>query len=200
MGEKLTKKLVKELMSVEGECRGVTLKADKDFILRKKGGKGLIKVETELKKAGKALKYGEVEPMAFYPVGLRALSLVAIQDVLGFSNKQIEEMGRTAPKVSFVIKLFAKFFFSIERTAAQTPKMWEKHYTIGRLEAEIYQKKRKAIVRLREFDLHPLLCIYLNGYFATIIQMVVNNQVISEETKCSFKDKTHKQHEYLLKW
>jgi len=200
MEEKLTKKLVKKLMSAEGECRGVTLKADKDFILRKKGGKGLIKVEAELKKAGKPFKYKEVDPMAFYPVGLRALSLIAMQNALGFSNKTIEEMGRTAPKVSFVIKLFAKFFFSIERTAAQTPKMWEKHYTVGRLEAEIDQKKSEAIVRLKGFDLHPLLCIYLNGYFATIIQMVVNNQVVSEEIKCSFKDKTYKQHEYLLKW
>jgi len=200
MGEKLTKKLVKELMSVEGECRGVTLKADKDFILRKKGGKGLIKVETALKNAGQLLKYREVEPMAFYPVGLRALSLVAIQDALGFSDKTIEEMGRMAPKVSFVIKLFAKFFFSLERTAAQTPKMWEKHYTAGRLEAEIDEKKREAIVCLKEFDLHPLLCIYLNGYFATIIQMVVNSPVTSEEIKCSLKDKACKRHEYLLRW
>ena len=200
MEEKLTKKLVKELMSVEGECRGVTLKTDKDFILRKKGGKGLIKVEAALKKVGQLLKYREVEPMAFYPIGLRALSLVAIQDAFGFSNEEIEEMGRTAPKVSFVIKLFAKFFFSIKRTAAQTPKMWEKHYTVGRLEAEIDEKKKEAIVRLKEFDIHPLLCIYLNGYFATIIQMVVNKSVTSKEIKCSFKDKAYKQHEYLLRW
>lgn len=187
-------------MKTEGEARGITFKTDADFILRKKGGKGLRKVEVELKNLGHPLKYKEIKSMNFYPIGLRILSLLAAQKALGFSEKDIEQMGASAPKLSLLIKLFLQFFFSVEETMKQVPKMWEKHYTIGQLKAEIYQDKKCAVVELRDFAIHPVFCCYLNGYFSTVLQMVVKSRVTSKEVKCLFKNAQDKYHEFLLKW
>jgi len=196
----LTKKIIYELMKVKGEARGITFKTDADFILHKKGGKGLKKVEAELKNLGHPLEYKEIESMNFYPIGLRILSLLAAQKALGFSEKDIEQMGARAPKFSLLIKLFLQFFYSIPKTIKQVPKMWGKHYTVGQLRAEIYEERQHAVVRLSGLIIHPIFCCYLNGYFATVLQMVVKERVTSEEVKCPFKNTEHKYHEFLLKW
>ena len=197
---KLTKKITDELIKIKGEARGITFKTDADFILRKKGKPGLKKVEAELKNLGHALKYKEIESMNFYPIGLRILSLLAAQKALELSEQDIEQMGASAPKLSLVIKLFMKFFFSVEETMKQVPKMWEKHYTVGQLSAKIYENKQYGIVGLKGLAIHPIFCSYLKGYFSTVLQMVVKARVTSEEVKCPFKNAQDKYHEYLLKW
>lgn len=198
MNEPLTKKLAQKLIKMEGEVRGVTFKTDTEFVLREKGPGGLKEVERKLKELGTPIDYGKLDTMNFYPIGLRVLSLLAIRETFKFSDKDIERMGAAAPKVSLVIKLFTKFFFSLAKTLEQAPRMWEKHYTTGRLTAETHEEERYAIVRLWDLSAHPIFCRYLRGYFATVVQMVVNSPVTTEETKCVFNGDEH--HEYLLKW
>jgi len=196
----LNKKLANKIINTQGEARGITLKTDADFILRKKGEKDLKKVEAELKNLGHPLKYKEIESMGFYPIGLRILSLLVAQKALGFSEKDIEQMGASAPKFSFLIKLFLQFFYSIPETIKQVPKMWKKHYTVGQLSAEIDEDKKYAVVGLNGLDVHPIFCCYLNGYFSTVLQMVVKERVTSKEVKCPFKNSQTQEHEFLLKW
>ncbi len=199
MNEELTKEVVKKLISVKGEARGVTFKTDAEFILREKGEEGLKKVEEKLKEWGQPIKYREIENMAFYPVGLRALSLLAIKEVFNFDEEKIKEMGAAAPKVSIIIKLFMQFFLSIRTTIAQVPKMWRKHYTIGDLvSVKLDERKKFLILRLRNFNLHSICCSYLSGYFSKVIEMVVRSKVSCQETECFFRGDEY--HQYLLKW
>lgn len=196
--EPLTKELAQKLMKLEGEARGVVFETDATFILREKGKEGLEKVQEELKQVGCPIEYEKIEPMDFYPVGLRILSLLAIQKVFHFSDEDIKRMGSQAPKKSLIIKLFVKYFLSLSKTGQQAPKMWEKNYTTGELSVEENVQERWAILRLKYFAPHPLLCPYLEGYFTTVVKMIVGDPVFSQETKCPFKGDLY--HEFHFTW
>jgi len=196
--EIINKKITDELMKIKGEARGIIFKTDGEYILREKGREALEKVEKEMARLGHPIRYEQIQGMAFYPIGLRALSLIVIKKILDFNKKEIEQMGRAAPKASLIMKFFMKYFVSIKILAKQAPKMWKEHYTVGELDAEVHEKEKCITLRLKGLNLHPLFCIYLAGYFATTAQMTVKGPVVPEETKCTFKG--DKYHEFLLKW
>jgi len=199
MSQELTKETIEKLLSIKGETRGVALKTDEKFILREKGEEGLKMVEDELVKIGHPIKYSEINSMDFYPISLRILSILVIQKVFYFDEKKIKEMGAAAPKVSMMIKLFMQYFLSLKKTFEQVSKMWRKHYTAGEVEVgELDEKNKKIIIMLKNADFHPIFCIYLNGYFLSILEMIVKASGLCQETKCSFKG--DKYHEFYLKW
>jgi hypothetical protein len=201
MNQELTKETVKELMEIKGEVKGVTLKTDADHVLKEKGEEGLKRLEIELESLGCQIKYREIKTMAFYPVGLRAISLLAIKKVFNYDDKKIEEMGFLATKRSLIVKLFVKYFLNLQRVfSKEAPRLWKKHYTIGELiPVELNEEKNYAILRLKEFNIHPILCLYLGGYFCGITQMIVKAQQINfKETKCTFRGDDY--HEFLITW
>ena len=201
MNQELTKEIAKKLMEIKGKARGVVFKTDIEYILGEKGEEGIKKLEDELGKLGYPIKFKEIKTMEFYPVGLRAISLLVIKKVFNFDDEKIEEMGFFATKKSLIIKLFIRYFLSLQRVFfKESPKMWRKHYTIGELApVELNEEKKYAILRLKDFNLHPIYCIYLGGYISGLIQLMVKNpKIICEETKCTFKGDEY--HEYLIKW
>ena len=195
------KEKLSKLAKIKGEVRGVAFKTDMEFILKEKGEKGLKKVEDELKKIGFPIEYKTIKVMDFYPIGLRVISLLVIKETFDFDDEKIKSMGVFAAKVSLIIKLFVKYFFSIQRVFfKEAPKMWEKHYTISKLiPVELNEKKKYAILQVEDLALDPVFCTYLGGYFCSILQMVINTNAIDfQETKCPFRG--DKYHEYFLKW
>lgn len=198
-GNASIKKEINRLMKIEGEVRGVVFKTDAEYVTRKAGEKGLKSVERKLKEWGQPIEYQRVKTMDFYPIGLRALSLLAIRDALGWEDEEIRQMGFVAPKISLVIKLFMKYFLSITRTTREISKMWRKHYTLGELvPVEVSEKEQYVILRLRGLNLSPLFCLYLTGYVASICEMIVKSPVTCKETYCHFRG--DKFHQYLVKW
>jgi hypothetical protein len=201
MDREITKESVKKLLEIEGEVRGVVFKTDGEYILKEKGQEGLNKLERELKNLGQPIKYKKIETLAFYPVGLRAISLLVIKKVFNFDDEKIKEMGFFATKTSLIVKLFIRHFLSIQRVFfKEAPKIWRKHWSAGEINPiELNEEKKYALLRLKGFSLHPIYCCYLEGYFRGILQMIVkSSQIMSEETKCSFRG--DKYHEYLVKW
>jgi len=183
----------------EDTLRGVILETDKKYVLRTRGKEALLRVEEELKRQGVSLKYDKVKTMSFYPIKLRLASLQAIKKVCGLSDEQVREMGFEAPKFSLIVKLFAKYFSSVSAVSKEVPTMWRKHYTVGELMAKsVDEKKRRAVLCLKGMDLDPLVCIYLSGYFSSIVHMVTGTAVTVRETKCVFRGE--KYHEYSLNW
>jgi hypothetical protein len=202
--EILSKETIQELMNIKGEVRGVVFKTDREYVLKEKGEEGLKKLEDELEKIGVPIKYKNIEVMDFYPVGLRLISLLSIKKLFELSDKDIEEMGLFATKVSFIIKLFIKYFLSLQKVFFQeAPKIWKKHWTIGELAPqELNEKKKYGVIMVRDFQLHPIFCTYLQGYFCGILKMIVRSSEINcTEKRCNFTDagKTNC-HEFLLKW
>ena len=200
--EENIKEEINKLSKIKIQVRGVVFKTDTAYILAEKGEEGLKRLESELEKIGHPIKYKEIKSMEFYPAGLRVISLLVIKEIFGFDDKKIENMGLVATKKSIIIKLFVKFFLSLQRVFfKEAPRIWQKHWTGGEVvPVELNEEKKYAILRLKNFNLHPLYCsVYLQGYFAGILQMLVKSSQIScRETKCSFKGDEY--HEYLIKW
>jgi len=197
--QKLTKEVAKELVKIKGEARGVTLKTDWDFILLKKGKEGLEKLEAKMAELGFPIKHKEIKVMNFYPIGMDAISMLAIKELFNFDEKDFEELGAYELKLSFFLKIFLKYFSSLQLMAKEAPKAWQEHYTVGKLQiSEINEEKAYIVLRIENFNIHPLYCFVLKGYFSKIIQMAVKTPVTCQETKCPFKG--DKYHEFLIKW
>lgn len=190
---------IKKLLEVKGEVRGVVFKTDFEYILDQKGQEGLERLKEEFKKINYPLNIDEIGTMSFYPIGLRAVSLLVIKELFNLSEEEIKRMGAVAPKLSLIIKLFTKYFLSITATARQAPLMWERHYRAGKLSVvEIDEKEKRIALRLTDLNLHPVFCQYLAGYFLTVVKMVVGRPAESRETKCTFRGDNC--HEYLITW
>ncbi len=199
MSYNITQEEIERLKGDVGEVRGVVFKTDEHFVLKNGGEEKLKEVEIDLKLMGVDLNYKEIDRMDFYPLSWRVFSLLAIARVFNYNKEQVKEMGFRAPRVSFLIKFFTKYFMSSQKTLEKVEEMWGKHYTKGRVEAvEIDEEAGKAIFRLHESSLHPILCDYLLGYFSSVISMVVGEKVDSRETKCYFN--SNEFHEFYMTW
>lgn len=195
----LTKKEAENLMKIKGEVRGMTFKVDYEFILEEKGEEGLKKVEDRMAVLGYPLKYQEIKTMDFYPIGLSAIFLIVIKEVFNFNEQDLERWGRSVVKFSLIMKIFMKYFVSLELIAKQIPTIFRKHYTIGELKMPEYSEEKKyVILKLRNFQLTPIHCSIYKGYFAKTAEMVVKTPVTCKERKCMFRGDEY--HEFLLTW
>ncbi len=189
-------------MQKKGDVRGAVFQTDANYI-SKYGREGDLKrVEEKLKEWGIDLRYDDVRPMGWYPVSWKVISLLAVKDVLGWNDENIREMGKNAPRVSIIVKLFFKLFPDIEKFAQQIPNYWRKHYTVGELGVvELEKEKRTMLIHLKDFSLHPVMCKYLEGYFeqATKLTRPEDSVVTATEVQCSFRDKVSYE-SYRLSW
>ena len=192
--------VLEQLMSTKGRVRGAVFETDAEYIRGKYGSEGLDKVEEELRSLGYELSYDDVSAMEWMALNLRALSFLIMKEVFSWSDEEIVAMGDAAPKHSFIVKLFMKFFISPQVAFSHAPEYWVKHYDIGRLEAaSLDEEKRHAVVRLFDFDLHPVYCRYLEGYFGRLFKfMFPNSHIRVKETSCMCSDGSC--HEFLVDW
>jgi len=195
----ILKEEVDELIKIKGKTKGLSLRDHCTYILNEKGEEGLRKLEEEMEKCGYPIKYKKIKTMGFYPLGLEGLVLLIIKRLFNFSDEKIKEMAVRQAKISILIRLFTKSFLSIKKAAVLVPKMWKTIYTVGRAEvAEINEKEKYAVLIIKDFSITPIYCLYLIGYFSTLLQLIVGKKVTCEETKCIYRGDEY--HEFLLKW
>ncbi len=196
----ITKKEIKEIMKLKGMVRGVTLKTDAEYILNKKGEKGLERLQREILKTGESIKYKEIKNVKWYPMGWRIVSLLVIKEIFDWGDKEIVEMGHSAPKNSFVVKIIMRYFISLERTFREVSKYWEKHYSVGRLVSdEIDLGKKYVKIKIEDFKGHPILYTYFKGYFGAIVSLMVKTDKIKTlEENYTYKGDSF--HKITIKW
>lgn len=193
-----------KLMAMPGQIKGASFKGDMEYILAKKGAEGLKAVERETEKLGYPIKYGGIEEADWYAVGLRMVSFCAIMNVFQWGKKELGELAETAPRVSFIVRIFMRFFLSLERVfKTAMARLWERYYNIGSLEALYFKntkEKHQAVFRIKNFKLHPFYCFFLSHFFIGISKLVDPKikKITMEETKCSFKGNPY--HEYVANW
>ncbi|MFQ6083744.1 MAG: hypothetical protein ACE5WD_10330 [Candidatus Aminicenantia bacterium] len=195
----ISKEIAKKLMKSKGELRGAVFETDISFILREKGKEGLKKVEEEMKRLGYPFRYKNIRTIEFYPIGLRAVSLLAIKKVLGFSDEKIKEMGAEVPRFSSVIR-FAMKFFSKEKKLffENASELWKRFLTTGEFKSVLDEKNRMAISTLKNFNIHPIFCTYLLGIIPAFHKLITGaKEITCKETKCSFRGDEF--HEFLVK-
>ena len=193
-----SKEKIDELMRTAGEVRGVTLYTDAEYIRRHEGEEALRHIEEETREMGYPIDYGEVRTMGWYPIGLRAVSLLAIRKVLDWSDEQLKEMGRAAPKYSIITKLMLRYLVSPEALMKSFETYWRKNYSEGSLSGKVADKS--LILYLKDFEVPDPLYPYLEGYFASILGMVIGNyeKISVEHTKWLDGDREY--HELVLRW
>lgn len=201
MDPDLNKEIVTKLMAMPGEARGVVFKTDGDYVLKQAGEDGLRKLEEELSTLGCPIDYKGINALSFYPIGLRIISLLAIKKVFAFDDVKIKELGAFASKTSLMVKLFINYFLSVHEVFfEEAPKIWHKHYSVGDFTPiELDEKKKYGIVQIKNYQFHPVFCVYLGSYLCGFFQMLIKSPSFTfEETKCSFRGDGY--HEYTIKW
>ena len=195
----IPKEEIDELTKIKGEVRGMALKNHEDFIVKEKGREGLLELEKAMSELGFPVRHQKIEPWDFYPVYLEVIELLVIKKLFNFEDRKFEEIGVFGSKVSFIVKMFLKYFGSIGLMADRAPKIWEKYYTIGDLKIKgLSEKERCVTVAIEDFCLHPIHCLHLKGYFSNMVRTVVGKETTCQETKCVHKGDSF--HEFLLKW
>jgi len=196
MGEIITKEEFNELMKIKGEVRGVTLKGYQDYILKEEGEEGLEKFKKEIVEFDFPK---EIRTMDFYPIGYQVLAIEIMKRVFNYDEKKFQEIGEFSAKVSMIVKLFSRYFFSVPQVMKQIPKMWEKYYTVGRIELGDYKEDETLLViRLKDFHIHPIHGQILVGYFSSLLKMISGQKARGEEIKSPFKGDDC--YEFLMKW
>lgn len=196
----MTKEEVDEIMKIPGNNRGAILQTHAVYIRHKQGDEGVKMLEEKLKELGHPLKFEEVKPLSWYSEALSILIMVAAKDIFNWTDADIFEMGNMAPKSSFIVKLFIKYFVSLQKCFEQVPEHWRKNADYGEMEAhELNEKEKYVILWVKNSKSHPVSCIYRAGYFLRIAQFVIKSKKITiEETKCMFKGDPY--HEYIIRW
>ena len=198
MEQIILKEELDKLMSVKGEVLGVAVIEHKEFIVEEEGAEGLKKVEDLISKIGYP-EYKNIKARRFYPLGFYTLTLIAAKKLFSWNDKKFEEMGRFNAKLSLILRILVRFLVSLDVAAKKTSAMWQRYYTVGNLRTEeVDAEKRYVILRLEDFNLHPLHCELQKGYFSTILQVIVKNPITCEETKCVHRGDEY--HEFLMKW
>lgn len=199
MEQLISKEEFDEIMNLQGKVRGLSPKSYGEFILKQEGEDGLGKLERAITALGYPIKYREIKSLGFYPLGLEGVTLLAIHRIFNYDSEKIKKIGMFQAKSSLIMRMFMKYFVSIDKVAREVPKMWNKYYTVGKLEVSGYDvKERYLILKLENFRIISLQCYDLAGYFPAVLQMVVGKKVVCEETKCIFKGDEY--HEFLMRW
>lgn len=196
MGEIITKEEFDEMMKIKGEVRGVTLRGYRDYILKEEGEEGLERFKKEIMKFD---YLEEIRTMDFYPIGHQVLAIELMKRIFNYDEKKFQEIGEFSAKVSMIVRLFSRYFFSVKQAMEHIPKMWEKYYTIGKIELGDFSEEEKfLIIRLKDFRIHPLHGQILVGYFSSLLKMISGQKAKGEETKSPFRGDDC--YEFLMKW
>lgn len=196
MGKIITKEEFDEMMKIKGEVRGVTLKGYQDYILKEEGREGLERFKKEIVE----FNFPEgIRTMDFYPIGYQVLAIEIMKRAFNYDEKKFREIGEFSAKVSMIVRLFSRYFFSVEQIMKHIPEMWKKYYTVGEIELGDYKEEETfLVIRLKDFRIHPLHGQILVGYFSSLLKMISGQKAKGEETKSPFRGDDY--YEFLMKW
>jgi predicted hydrocarbon binding protein len=201
MEKMLIDETFKSIKQIKGFVKAVALQTDKIYIEMQNVENGVSLVEEEMEKMGFPFRYSTLaSPTNLVPLSTRIASLIAIKKVFHLEDEQIRTMGRLATKGSFFTKLALRYLVSLEKMAKEIPRHWQRHYTIGSMDpGEFHEDKRFEIVRLRDFNVHPIFCIYLSGYILGFFELIGNYPNLTiQEIKCQHKGDEY--HEFRISW
>ena len=170
----VSKEEIHEIMNMDGKVRGVALYTDAEYVRRHEGEEALQRVEEETKEMGYPIDYNEIRAMDWYPLGVRAVSLLAIKKTMNWSDEQIKEMGRAAPKYSIITKLMLRYFINLETLVGKLETYWRKNYNQGSLTGIIGNKSLSLY--LRDFEIPAFVYPYIDGYFSSVLSIVIGKR------------------------
>lgn len=171
--------------NVSGSCTNAIF----DYLRFVGAGERVPEILARTEEYGATQKTTKVDPLRRYPIAIEMSLIFASKDVLGWGHDELKELGRNIPRVSFVVKLFLRYFLTLETSTREASKYWDKHFDFGELEVLSTDiDSGNYIVEVRGFDIHPDYCVFLCGFLETMIGFVVSRPIQSEVIKCSDGD------------
>jgi hypothetical protein len=82
-------------------------------------------------------------------------------------------MGWAAPRNSILTKLMIRYFTSLRMLVERLQEYWSRNYTIGSLTGK--QAEQALHLRLAGIEIPRQLLPYLEGYFTSVVSMVIGN-------------------------
>lgn len=187
------------LMAVQGKVRGEKFHTHAAYINQREGDEGLRAIEKKMEEMGYPFKFEDVYSFSWYPVGYSPLIMILAKTLFNWTDKDIFDMGYSAPKYSFLFKMALRWVISVEKICKEAPKYWEKHYDFGQIKAaHIDIDKKRVVVRLSGFKLDSIMCPYLQGYILRMLQYAIKEEARVEENKCIHKGDDYE--EYIVTW
>jgi len=197
---KTLKEKVDILMRIKGSMRGELLRNNFIYLKEKEGEGAVKKMEDRLKELGYPLIFKDIKTYGWYKDPFCAVFMLIFKEQFNWNEEDIVNLGRFSPKYSFIMKLAFKYLISAKIAFWAASKLWHKNVDYGEIESyEINEANKYLIFRLKEYELHPLVCLYIKGYFMGLFEYIVGkNSTLAEETKCTFKGDPY--HEYKISW
>jgi len=200
---KLTKKEADRIMNIEDTTRGTVLITLRDYILNKKGKKGVEMVENRLKELGYSFRFKDfTASFKWYQGSFGDLIIPVILEVFHWDESKAFEIGYDSLIInSLITKLLMSRLISLETAFKNTPKFWHYFTEVGDMKFTEYDlDKRHAILRLDNYKkFHPTEYDYIRGNLAKILEMVTNSKNVQvEQTKSLFNNDSYD--EFKITW
>ncbi len=194
------KEKARELMAKEGNIKGETVNFILQYIKQKEGEEGFSQVKEKLGELEVPIDIEKVKSFSLIKESFVALLIITCKELFNWTDEDVFNMGKEEPKNSLIVKLLMKYLVSMEKTFEKAPDFWRKFYDFGYLESvEFNENKKYFILRLHKYDIDPVMCKYLAGFFHTMVSFALREGAVSvEETKCIHK--TDEYHEYVIGW
>ncbi len=190
--------IAEEILSAKGRVKGEVFLSHAKYIEYKEGEEGIEKVEKRMAELGAPIKMRKMSSLKWESVGVGSLLILVIREVLGWTEKDIYEMGRFSTKISFITKIFINYLVSKEKAFKESSRYWRRYFDSGSVEAKELADDY-AIVQIKGFHVHPLICHLYAGYIHGMTEFIIKDKDITvEETKCTHKGDSC--HEYKVVW
>lgn len=194
------KEKITRLVSIPCKTRGDEIAILATIIREKYGEQGVRHTEGYLNELGVKFSFGALKMTSWYPEGLNVAVILVMREVFKLSDEDVYLIGRKMPKLSFIIRVFVKYFVSPKKTFMKTAEYWNRYLDCGMMEPyEINESSRYAILRVTGYRFDPVMCHYHRGYLAGAAENIVRSSKIEAiETACIHKGGLY--HEYRLTW
>ncbi len=191
-----------KLKNKKGKEREEILRSFKNFVLNKEGEEGLEKLQKELQNYKLSIDLQKrFSPFNWTNEWEIIFIFLVTKKVFLWTDKDFFNLGEYTVKTSFIFKTSAiNYLISIDTMLKAVPYLWNKHFDFGKMVShEINKEESFLILRLYDFDFHPVYCNYLKGYLFTAGRLCLTKKEISiKETRCIHRGDEF--HEFKVSW
>ncbi len=191
---------VDRLKNFPGNVKGEVFRTHAEYIKYKEGEDGVKKIEDRMKELGAEINFDKIKPFEWISEGMSSLTIIVAKDLFNWTDEEVFEMGRFAPRASFIIKVLLQYMVSIDYVFNNAEKYWQKHYDFGGIEKTEYNREeRKIVIREIGFKTHPTVCVYHAGYFKGLSDFAIKSENVTvEETACVHNGADY--NEFTIRW
>ncbi len=189
-------KTIDQLMKKEGEMRGEILLSHLQFVERKEGADAVERINRTFQELGHEVDFSKIKAMGWVKVSTGTAIAIFGKELFDWKDEDIVKMGTLTPKIITINKFFLRHLVSVDSLLEKAGNYWEKACRVGTMEGKKY-KNGKVVLQLKDYDFHPVDCLFISGYIKTIFDLCTEKEVEVIEEKCIHKGDNY--HQFALK-